>query len=76
MYETLLYSVADSVATITLNRPDRLKFIVPPMPDEFEHAASNANGDGQVREIVLREAGRSFCAGDDLSGVSTIGTTC
>jgi enoyl-CoA hydratase len=35
-FETLLYDVAGPIATITLNRPDRLNTIVPPMPDEFE----------------------------------------
>jgi len=68
MYETLLYSVADAVATITLNRPERLNTIVPPMPDEFEHAITTANRDAAVKVIVLRGAGRSFCAGYDFGG--------
>ena len=37
-YETLLYATDGPVATITLNRPDRLNTIVPPMPEEFEDA--------------------------------------
>jgi enoyl-CoA hydratase len=67
-YETLLYDVAGVVATITLNRPDRLNTIVPPMPDEFEAAVREATLDPQVKVIVLRGAGRSFCAGYDFSG--------
>src|SRR5438067_993148 len=68
MYETLLYSVADRVATITLNRPDRLNTIVPPMPDEFEAAITAAVRHDEVKVIVLRGAGRAFCAGYDFGG--------
>jgi enoyl-CoA hydratase len=66
--ETLLYAVDDAVATITLNRPETLNTIVPPMPDELERAVEEAVGDPAVRVIVLRGAGRSFCAGFDFGG--------
>ena len=68
MYETLLYDVADAVATITLNRPDTLNTIVPPMPEELEQAVHAAVLDPEVRVIVLRGAGRAFCAGFDFGG--------
>ena len=67
-YETLLYEVDDAIATITLNRPDRLNTIVPPMPDEIEAAIHRAVADATVRVIVMRGAGRSFCAGFDFGG--------
>jgi enoyl-CoA hydratase len=67
-YETLLYDVDGAIATITLNRPLRLNTIVPPMPEEIESAVRAASGDGQVKVIVLRGAGRSFCAGFDFGG--------
>jgi enoyl-CoA hydratase len=67
-YETLLYDTADAVATITLNRPERLNTIVPPMPDELEAAIHRAVQDRQVKVIVLRGAGRAFCAGFDFGG--------
>jgi enoyl-CoA hydratase len=67
-FETLLYDTDDAIATITLNRPDRLNTIVPPMPDEFESAVRTATHDPQVKVIVLRGAGRSFCAGYDFGG--------
>ena len=67
-YETLLYSTDGPIATITLNRPDRLNTIVPPMPDEFETAVREATLDPQVKVIVLRGAGRAFCAGYDFGG--------
>ena len=67
-YETLLYDTDGAIATITLNRPDRLNTIVPPMPDEIEAAIDAAVADVNVKVIVLRGAGRSFCAGFDLGG--------
>jgi enoyl-CoA hydratase len=67
-FETLIYSVDGAVATITLNRPERLNTIVPPMPDELEAAVHRAVGDSDVKVIVLRGAGRAFCAGFDFGG--------
>jgi enoyl-CoA hydratase len=67
-FETVLYDVADRVATITLNRPDALNTIVPPMPEEVEAAVHLAVGDPAVKVIVLRGAGRAFCAGYDFGG--------
>lgn len=65
---TLLYDVDGPIATITLNRPDRLNTIVPPMPEEFERAIREATLDEDVTVIVVRGAGRSFCAGYDFGG--------
>ncbi len=65
-YETLLYAVDGPIATITLNRPEQLNTIVPPMPDEIEAAVNTAVRDGAVRVIILRGAGRSFCGGFDF----------
>jgi enoyl-CoA hydratase len=68
MYETLLYGEADGVATITLNRPDSLNTIVPPMPEEVEAAVERAVAAEAVKAIVVRGAGRAFCAGYDFGG--------
>jgi len=65
---TVLYEAGGGVATLTLNRPDRLNTIVPPMPDELEAAVHRAVEDDVVKVIVLRGAGRSFCAGFDFGG--------
>ena len=67
-FETILYAVDGPVATITLNRPEQLNTIVPPLPDEVEAAVGRAVADGSVKVIVLRGAGRSFCAGYDFGG--------
>src|SRR5918997_3069296 len=67
-FETILYATRDAVATITLNRPDSLNTIVPPMPDEVEAAVGLAVRDPAVKVIVVRGAGRAFCAGYDFGG--------
>jgi enoyl-CoA hydratase len=66
-FETILYSADGAVATITLNRPEHLNTIVPPMPDEVQSAVGLAVNDAAVKVIVVRGAGRSFCAGYDFS---------
>jgi enoyl-CoA hydratase len=65
-YQTILYETEGAIATITLNRPERLNTIAPPMPDEIEAAVIEANRDPGVHVIVLRGAGRGFCAGFDF----------
>jgi enoyl-CoA hydratase len=67
-FETILYATEGAVATITINRPRQLNTIVPPMPDEIEAAVGRAVRDAAVKVIVLRGAGRAFCAGYDFGG--------
>ena len=67
-FETLLYKTEPPVATITLNRPEQLNTIVPPMPDEIEAAIGLAERDPAVKVIVLRGAGRAFSGGYDFGG--------
>jgi enoyl-CoA hydratase/carnithine racemase len=66
-YQTILYDVDGRIATITLNRPEKFNAIRPPMPDELEQAVTEANGHRDVRVIVLKGAGKAFCAGFDFS---------
>ncbi|MGH7819856.1 MAG: crotonase/enoyl-CoA hydratase family protein [Candidatus Binatia bacterium] len=65
-FETLRYEVDGRLARITLNRPERLNAINRPMPGEISAAVARANEDRAVHVIVLRGAGRAFCAGYDL----------
>ncbi|MEO1055959.1 MAG: crotonase/enoyl-CoA hydratase family protein [Actinomycetota bacterium] len=67
-FETVLYNVDAPIATITLNRPEELNTIVPPMPDEFEEAVRLATVDESVKVIVVRGAGRAFCGGYNFGG--------
>ena len=65
-YETILYSVSGNVATVTLNRPDRMNAITSQLEDDLLDAMRTADASGDVRVIVLTGAGRGFCAGADL----------
>ncbi len=65
-FTTLLYDTDEAIATITLNRPEQLNTIVPPMPEELEAAVHLATADNDIKVIVLRGAGRAFCAGFDF----------
>ena len=62
----VLYEVRDSVALVTLNRPDRLNAWTPEMSDGYLQALDDATADPQVRAIVVTGAGRGFCAGADM----------
>lgn len=66
-YETILYEAQGRIATITLNRPEKFNAIRPPLPEELEQAVAAANADAEVRVIVLKGAGKAFCAGFDFS---------
>ena len=63
---TLLYETRDRIATLTLNRPERLNAIGEHSGRELREAVARANADDDVHAIVLRGAGRAFCAGYDL----------
>ena len=67
-----LYNVADRVATITLNRPDKLNAWTATMEQEVRAAMYEAERDQYVRVIVLTGAGRGFCAGADMSLLGAI----
>ena len=68
MYTKICYDVEDSAAVITLDRPDDLNTIVPPMLEELEAAVGQAIRDREVKVVILQGAGRSFCAGFNFSG--------
>jgi len=63
----VLYEVADGVATITLNRPERMNTISGPMLGQLTERLVEADRDPAVRVVILTATGRAFCAGLDLS---------
>ena len=73
-YTEILYDVSGRIATITMNRPDRLNAYTGIMGDEMRAAMRAATDDPGVRVIVLTGAGRGFCAGADMNNLNTIST--
>jgi enoyl-CoA hydratase/carnithine racemase len=71
-YEQILYDVQDGVATITLNRPERLNAWTGTIALEVRAAMRAASDDAAVRVIVLTGAGRGFCAGADMNTLQGI----
>jgi enoyl-CoA hydratase/carnithine racemase len=71
-YEQITYDVTNQVATVTLNRPDKLNAWTQKMEEEVTSAVRDAAADDQVRVIILTGAGKGFCAGADMSLLSEI----
>lgn len=75
-YQQLTYEVDERIATITLNRPDKLNAFTSRMVHEFCGALDEADADDDVRAVIVTGAGRAFCAGADMSeGGSTFTKT-
>ncbi len=66
-FETILYDVKDRIATITLNRPDRLNAFTTKMMAEMIAAFDPTDADDDVGAVIVTGAGRGFCAGADLA---------
>ncbi len=72
MYQEILYSVDDPVATITLNRPAALNAWTRRMAAEVRHAVAEAEADPAVVGIIITGAGRAFCAGADMKQLTVL----
>ncbi len=71
---TVLEDISDQVATITLNRPDRLNALTRQLEEELAAAMKRADESEDVRVIILTGAGRGFCAGADMESLGEIGS--
>jgi enoyl-CoA hydratase/carnithine racemase len=71
-FTEILYEVRERIATVTLNRPEKLNAWTPTMEAEVRQAMFAAEDDPEVRVIILTGAGKGFCAGADMSLLSGI----
>jgi enoyl-CoA hydratase/carnithine racemase len=69
-YKCLLYDVQDRIATLTLNRPERLNALGDTLRDDLYDAVTRAAADPNVGVMVITGAGRGFCSGGDVKSMS------
>ena len=69
MYESILFDASDAIATITLNRPEKLNAYTVQMGEEVVDAFRRVRDDANLRAVILAGAGRAFCAGVDLDAL-------
>src|SRR5687768_519394 len=69
-YECLIHEVKDGVATLTLNRPDRLNALGGSLRDDLHDAITRSAADSEVRVMVITGAGKGFCAGGDVKAMN------
>ena len=78
-YQTIILEKKNNIATVTLNRPDRLNALTNQLADELSDAFASADRDKETRVVVITGAGRAFCSGVDLKerggGRSQMGRT-
>ena len=69
-YECLLHEVKDGIATLTLNRPERLNALGGTLRDDLHDAVTRSAADPEVRVIIITGAGKGFCAGGDVKAMN------
>ncbi len=74
MSEVVRVEVADRVATVTLNRPDKLNAVSPEVFNGLYEAGRRIESDDEIRAVLLRGEGRSFCSGLDLASLQAFGS--
>ena len=72
-YDDLIYTEEDHIATITLNRPERMNALTMKTHMELAQAIEQAKNDGEVRVLIITGAGRGFCSGDDVREIFLAG---
>ena len=69
-FETLLLEKKEGIAVLTLNRPERMNALNPKMSEELVQALQEVNQDDESRVLVVTGAGKAFCTGADVGGMS------
>lgn len=69
MYENILVDKQDKVATITLNRPDKMNSLTPKMQQEFMKAMDEIEADDAITVVIITGSGRGFCTGFDIASM-------
>jgi 2-(1,2-epoxy-1,2-dihydrophenyl)acetyl-CoA isomerase len=69
-YKCLLYEVKDGIATLTLNRPERLNALGDTLREDLQDAVTRASDDPEVRVMIVTGAGKGFCSGGDVKAMS------
>jgi enoyl-CoA hydratase/carnithine racemase len=72
MYEQIRYEVAEPIATLSFNRPERLNAWTPRMGDEIRNALASAESDPRVVVVIVTGEGRGFCSGADLRALDAL----
>jgi 2-(1,2-epoxy-1,2-dihydrophenyl)acetyl-CoA isomerase len=72
MAELVLHHAADGIATLTLNRPEKLNAFADDMREQLVRALDRVAGEGDARVLVLTGAGRAFCAGGDVHHMAAL----
>ena len=70
IYKCLLYEIKDGVATLTLNRPERLNALGDTLRDDLHDAITRSAADPDVRVMIVTGAGKGFCAGGDVKAMN------
>jgi len=71
-FAEITYDKADRIATVTMNRPDKMNAWTPRMGAEMRKAMFDAERDDNVGAIIVTGAGRAYCAGADMGALSEI----
>ena len=69
-YKCLLYEAKDGVATLTLNRPERLNALGDTLREDLQDAVTRASEDPEIRVLIVTGAGKGFCSGGDVKAMS------
>lgn len=69
-YQDIIYTKQEGIATITLNRPDKMNAFTPEMMDNIYRAVEDVRSDKEVRVLIITGTGRSFCSGADVKAMA------